>query len=114
MGFDSYSDERNPGLYWTEVFSRLLAKAVGHNLEAVPNEARHIAGQYLISEQVKNEQMIKDVEKVARLFKEKKIGNYKLETKEWWQSLKNLASASCKKVETILSKYKEKANKLNE
>lgn len=58
--------------------------------------------------------MIKDVEKIAGLFKEKKIGNYNLETKEWWESLKKTASASCEKVETILSKYKEKANKLNE
>jgi hypothetical protein len=44
MEFDSYSDERNPGLYWTEVFSRLLAKSGGHNLEEVPDVALHIAG----------------------------------------------------------------------
>jgi hypothetical protein len=44
IGFESYSEDRNPDLYWNEVFSRLLVKSVGHNLEAVPDEARHIAG----------------------------------------------------------------------
>jgi hypothetical protein len=44
----------------------------------------------------------------------KRIGNYKLETKGWWNSLKNIAPASCENVERILSKYQEKAIKLNE
>lgn len=114
MGFDPYSDERNPSLYWIEVFSRLIAISDGHNLDEVPNEARHIAGQYLISELVKNEQLIKEAENASELFKLKQIDNYDLENKEWWKTLKSRAPISCEKVERILSKYLEKTVKLNE
>ena len=68
----------------------------------------------MISEQVKNEELTKEADKAAELFKQKRIENYKLETKGWWESLKNIVPASSEKVEKILSKYQEKVIKLNE
>ena len=68
----------------------------------------------MISEQVKNEELTKEADKAAELFKQKRIENYKRETKGWWESLKNIVPASSEKVEKILSKYQEKVIKLNE
>jgi hypothetical protein len=68
----------NPSQYWNEVFYRLEAAAVGKKRTDAVEEARHVAGEFILEEIIKDSEMKQEAEKAAELFRLKNIDEFKI------------------------------------
>ena len=110
MEMDAYSEGRYPSLFWREVFYRLHAKDQGHEIAEVPEEVRHVAGEYLVKEKVNNEEIEALAESTAKSFRDKEIKDYKFDGK-FRERIKVKAPISMERVEKALIRYQDKVRR---
>ena len=112
LSFDPYSEKMNPSLYWQETFYRIVAAYYGYTLKDVPEEATHVAGDYLFREKKNIDgNFRREAEHLAKIFKQRKIDNVSLHNKQWWQKCTSKAPKGAEKVLAILERYQQKVNK---